>query len=288
MNPDPSADSFYPFLQETYDPLPSNSTSHFQPFDYPSQPFTTHPQQQSTSTFPSPPTPPSQNIYGSPIQQVQNHQSHHHQNGSIGHRHDGSFDDHNGMRGGSDEDENMTPAQSRRKAQNRAAQRAFRERKERHVKDLETKLASLEAAQQQSSLENERLKRHLQKVSTENEILRATSHNSNGSLSPEPAAGPLRYSPTDFYSNVLQNHNNKSPSHRVVTSDDGERLLAAGAAWDLIINHELFKKGLVDVGHVSERLKHSARCDGQGPVFSERIIVSAIEQSVASGTDDLI
>lgn len=167
-------------------------------------------------------------------------------------------------------------------------QRAFRERKERHVKDLETKLASLEAAQQQSSIENERLKRHLQKVSTENEILRATSHMGHGSLSPEPAAGPLRYSPTDFYSNVLQNHNNKHPSHRVVTSDDGERLLAAGAAWDFIIGHELFKKGLVDVGDVSERLKHCARCDGQGPVFSERVIISAIEQSVANGTDDLI
>jgi AP-1-like transcription factor len=167
-------------------------------------------------------------------------------------------------------------------------QRAFRERKEKHVKDLEAKLAGLEAAQQQSSLENERLKRDLQKISTENEILRATSHMSHGSISPEPATGPLRFKPTDFYSNVLQNHTNKSPSHRIVTSDDGERLLAAGATWDFIISHELFKKGLVDIADVSERLKNCARCDGQGPVFSERSITNAIEQSVASGTDDLL
>lgn len=167
-------------------------------------------------------------------------------------------------------------------------QRAFRERKERHVKDLEAKLAGLEAAQQQSSIENERLKRDLQKMSTENEILRATSHVGQGSISPEPATGPLRFKPTDFYSNVLQNHTNKSPSHRIVTSDDGERLLAAGATWDFIISHELFKKGLVDIADVSERLKNCARCDGQGPVFSERSITNAIEQSVANGTDDLL
>ncbi|PHH63549.1 hypothetical protein CDD81_5736 [Ophiocordyceps australis] len=193
------------------------------------------------------------------------------------------------MNKGSDEDESLTPAQSRRKAQNRAAQRAFRERKEKHVKDLEAKLANLEAAQQQASVENERLKRDLQKISTENEILRATSAMSSGhhsSLSPEPV--PMRFSSTDFYSNVLQKYPDKLPSHRVITSDDGERLMAAGATWDLIINHDLYKRGLVDVGDVSERLKSLARCDGQGPVFSESDIIEAIEQSVASGSDDLL
>lgn len=128
-------------------------------------------------------------------------------------------------------------------------------------------------------------------MSTENEILRATSHMSNGHHNPpsEPATtGPMKYSPTDFYSNVLQGHENKSPSHRVVAGDDGERLLAAGATWDFIISHDLFKRGLVDIGDVSERLKHAARCDGQGPVFSELSILEAIQQSVASGTDDLL
>lgn len=192
----------------------------------------------------------------------------------------------------SDEDD-MTPAQSRRKAQNRAAQRAFRERKERHVKDLEAKLASLEAAQQQTTTENEQLKRDLQKMSTENEILRATSQiqGANGPMSPGAApttTGPMRFNPTDFYSDLLANHTNKTPSHRVVESEKGERLLAAGATWDFIINHELFKRGLVDVGDVSERLKSQAKCDGQGPVFEERAIVRAIQESVASGSDELI
>ncbi|KAM7205627.1 fluconazole resistance protein 3 [Rhypophila sp. PSN 637] len=191
----------------------------------------------------------------------------------------------------SDEDE-LTPAQSRRKAQNRAAQRAFRERKERHVKELETRLQQLEQDNQHTSSENERLKRDLQKLSTENEILRATSLVNNtgspGSNGSPMTTGPMSYNPNAFYTDVLQNHANKTPSHRVVTSDDGERLLAAGATWDLIINHELFKKGLVDVGDVSARIKGQAKCDGQGPVFEERAILEAIEQSVASGTDELL
>ncbi|OAA42701.1 bZIP transcription factor (Fcr3) [Metarhizium rileyi] len=270
------------------------SADQFQGFEY-NQGFH-NPSQHQSSGFPGPPTPPNPAKFASqqPASQI------HHQppsaNGQLNctmsaSRSDGA-DDSNHTRVGSDEDDSLTPAQSRRKAQNRAAQRAFRERKEKHVKDLEAKLAHMEAVQQQASVENERLKRDLQKVSTENEILRATSSVSSGqnvSHSPEPTTtGPMNYNPTDFYSNVLQNHQNKFPSHRIVTSDEGERLLAAGATWDFIINHDLYKRGLVDVGDVSERLKSCARCDGQGPVFSEHAIVYAMEQSVASGSDDLL
>jgi hypothetical protein len=175
----------------------------------------------------------------------------------------------------------------------RCSQRAFRERKERHVKDLESRLQQLEQAQQETMSENERLKRDLQKISTENEILRATSLVTANSGPPganggPTTTGPMTYTPNDFYSNVLEKHTNKTPSHRIVTSDSGERLLAAGAAWEFIINHELFKRGLVDVGQVSDRIKPLAKCDGQGPVFEERDIVEAIKQSVASGSDELI
>lgn len=176
------------------------------------------------------------------------------------------------------------------------SQRAFRERKERHVKDLEAKLAELEATSQQTMTENERLKREMQKVNTENEILRATAslQGAGGGGSPGTngsaplMAGPMSYNPRDFYTNVLENHDNKTPSHRIVTSDAGEKLLAAGATWDLIVNHDLFKRGLVDVGDVSDRLKSQAKCDGQGPVFEERAILQAIEQSAASGSDELL
>ncbi|POR32571.1 Fluconazole resistance protein 3 [Tolypocladium paradoxum] len=286
---------------DAFDAVPA--AEQFAGFEFP-QDFTNPPQHQA-SGFPRPPTPPNPAAFGHQQQQLQQQQHHHRQpppqppsaNGSAngnmpGATTDVGFDEVLGGRGGSDEDDSLTPAQSRRKAQNRAAQRAFRERKEKHVKDLEIKLATLEVAQQQASVENERLKRDLEKMSTENEILRATSAMPNGHISshsPEPTTtGPMQYKPTDFYSNVLQNHQNKYPSHRIVTSDDGERLLAAGATWDFIISHELYKQGLVNVADVSERLKNLALCDGQGPVFSEQSIISAIEQSVASGSDDLL
>ncbi|KAF7555417.1 hypothetical protein G7046_g6569 [Stylonectria norvegica] len=296
------SDEFNASPPEAYDSLPANSNDQYHGFEF-NPTFNAAPAHQPAPGFPGPPTPPNNHSVFSGQQHQPQHQL---RNGSVSNgvgaipgadimtlpTSDAGLDDPNQARGGSEDDDSMTPAQSRRKAQNRAAQRAFRERKERHVKDLEVKLADLEAAQQQVSLENERLKRDLQKVSTENEILRATSQMGNGahsSHSPDATTtGPMRFNPTDFYSNVLQNHQNKTPSHRIVTSDEGERLLAAGATWDFIISHELFKKGLVDVGDVSERLKHAAQCDGQGPVFSERDILAAIQQSVASGSDDLL
>lgn len=129
-------------------------------------------------------------------------------------------------------------------------------------------------------------------MSTENEILRATSSmgNANGAPSPpEPTVtGPMKYKPTDFIQDVLEGHPNKEPSHRITTDASGQRLLAAGATWDYVISHALFKRGLVNVGGVAERLRTAARCDGQGPVFSEKDILEAIHYSVASGSDDLL
>ncbi|KAL6714326.1 DNA-binding transcription factor yap1 [Lecanora helva] len=56
---------------------------------------------------------------------------------------------------------------TKRKAQNRAAQRAFRERKERHLKDLETKVEDLEKASENANHENGRLRATVEKLSTE-------------------------------------------------------------------------------------------------------------------------
>ena len=55
----------------------------------------------------------------------------------------------------------------------RGSQRAFRERKERHVRELEEKVNNLEQASSNLVADNERLKRELARFTTENEILRA-------------------------------------------------------------------------------------------------------------------
>ncbi|EPE25206.1 bZIP transcription factor [Glarea lozoyensis ATCC 20868] len=223
-----------------------------------------------------------------PVQQLPKHTQQVNNNPALGGFDPVNYQDQERRESPSDDDE-KTPAQTRRKAQNRAAQRAFRERKERHVKELEAKLAALTQNSATVAEENERLKLQLQKTETENQILMATSHHSQRTSSQSPqATGPMSFSPTDFYSEVLIGHDNKTPSHRIVTSESGERLLAAGATWDYIIKHDLFQRGLVDVGDVSDRLKRVVRCDGQGPVFEEREILLAIEQSVASGSDELL
>ncbi|KAG6014145.1 hypothetical protein E4U54_005773 [Claviceps lovelessii] len=56
---------------------------------------------------------------------------------------------------------------SKRKAQNRAAQRAFRERKEKHLKDLETKVEELEKASEATNHENSKLRAQVQRMTTE-------------------------------------------------------------------------------------------------------------------------
>ncbi|KAF7543575.1 hypothetical protein G7Z17_g10630 [Cylindrodendrum hubeiense] len=56
---------------------------------------------------------------------------------------------------------------SKRKAQNRAAQRAFRERKERHLKDLETKVEELEKASEAANHENGRLRAQVDRMTSE-------------------------------------------------------------------------------------------------------------------------
>lgn len=125
-------------------------------------------------------------------------------------------------------------------------------------------------------------------MSTENEILKATSssHNAESVLA---HTGPMHYSPTDFYTEVLRGHDNKTPSHRIVKDPkSGGRLLAAAAAWDLIIAHPLVRQGLVDVAAVSDKLKSQAKCDGQGPVFAEEAITEAIEKSIAGASDELL
>jgi hypothetical protein len=156
--------------------------------------------------------------------------------------------------------------------------------------------------------DNERLKREVEKLATQNEILRATTtplnslahagHTSHRHLPQpipdSPIPGPLTYSPSAFHAALSAAHpsaahHNRPMSHRIhVSATTGERLLATGATWDLIQNHELFRKGMVDIGEVCDRLKNRALCDGSGPAFAEGEIMRAIEESVGGAGDELI
>lgn len=153
--------------------------------------------------------------------------------------------------------------------------------------------------------DNERLKRELDRLATQNEILRATTtpmkmthqegaqSQQTSSTSPSPkalASGPMIYSPSTF-NNAFSEHAapDEAVSHRIqISAQTGERLLATGAAWELIQSHELYRRGLVDIGEVSDRLKDKVLCDGSGPTFAESEVIKAIEDSVGAAGDELI
>lgn len=200
-------------------------------------------------------------------------------------------------RSSSEEKDGLTPAQSRRKAQNRAAQRAFRERKERHVKELEAKLTALESSTQNLQSDNERLKLALQRAKTENEILRATSGQHSPTSSSNMSASypaPMGLMPDDSAEN--EKYNVQSLTHGTVLNSADKRHgrsqngreVPAHQVWDLIQSHPMVKQGLVDITDVCERLKGLAKCDGHGPIFEEQVIWRAVEESRRSGGDELI
>lgn len=82
----------------------------------------------------------------------------------------------------------------KRKAQNRAAQRAFRERKERHLKDLETKVDELEKTSETTNHENGRLRAQVERLNTEVKEYRKRLSMSAPSVGlPTPAANSVPY-----------------------------------------------------------------------------------------------
>ncbi|TKA79154.1 hypothetical protein B0A49_02793 [Cryomyces minteri] len=215
-----------------------------------------------------------------------------------------------GERAGSNEEkENLSPAQSRRKAQNRAAQRAFRERKERHVRELETRLESLATQSQTLQTDNERLKLALRKAETENEILRATNATAMHELPLSPnldrvehpdfsASAPYRQHSVPTTTTTTMAGSIVATDGSVVHMPSTSGMLNVAMAqpgllhpmqtWDLILAHPLFQAGKVDLGGVCERLRTKAQCDGLGPVFCEADVRRAVEDAAKGGGDLLV
>ncbi|KAN0121524.1 hypothetical protein V8E52_003420 [Russula decolorans] len=91
-------------------------------------------------------------------------------------------------RSGTSQDESRL---MKRKEQNRAAQRAFRERKEKHVKDLEDQVAELEAKNMNAETQNVHLKELLKRLRDENVSLRNTSFTFSVPRNGEPSDRPF-------------------------------------------------------------------------------------------------
>ena len=96
----------------------------------------------------------------------------------------------------------------KRKAQNRAAQRAFRERKEKHLKDLETKVQDLEKASETANNENSILRAQVEKMSAElREYRKRLSTSGNGRSPPLNGGLPPYLSGRGSNNNTVNNPN---------------------------------------------------------------------------------
>jgi len=94
---------------------------------------------------------------------------------------------------------------NKRKAQNRAAQRAFRERKEKHLKDLETKVTELEKASEAANHENGLLRAQVDRLQIELREYRKRLSQNSGLLSRTPPLGGNMFLPNAASSNNSNN-----------------------------------------------------------------------------------
>jgi AP-1-like factor len=93
---------------------------------------------------------------------------------------------------------------NKRKAQNRAAQRAFRERKEKHLKDLETKVEELEKESEAANHENGLLRAQVSRLQIELREYRKRLSMNNGLLGRSPPLGNM---------NFMANSNNEAANN---------------------------------------------------------------------------
>ncbi|CAG5158194.1 uncharacterized protein ALTATR162_LOCUS5031 [Alternaria atra] len=195
----------------------------------------------------------------------------------------------------------ITPAQKRRKAQNRAAQKAFRERKERHVRDLEARISAFEKSSHSLQSENEWLRLALQCVRSETESLCDTlslfpSSSSTVSVScllPDTDVY-LPYEESSYKKSNMQPPDNGSVAKAADKEHAASRCkvkckeVSFAQAWDLVQSHPLVKQGLVRVVDVYERLRGALKCNGHDFVFEESTIWQVIEDLRQSGGDELM
>lgn len=115
-------------------------------------------------------------------------------------------------------------AKQRRRAQNRASQRAFRERKEKHVKGLENQLRDLHEKHQallhsysRQADEVRRLNERIKTLSVELDLLRANEMSLAETLVPDKfdavAYPHFVYGPPESYYNMKLNTNNMRFGH---------------------------------------------------------------------------
>ncbi|KAI5967957.1 FCR3 [Candida margitis] len=174
--------------------------------------------------------------------------------------------------------------QMKRKAQNRAAQRAFRERKETKLKELEAKLLQSEEERQKLVEQLEAIRKQNLSICTENEILRTNE----GSLTANKTTVDKFHFPQtqdDFIDEITRGTNHqvkKDTINKVYNNPEGDKLLALGAVWDYLqikVEEANLDLSTIDFNEVMDRLKGNEKCHGYGPAYPLSLVQQAVEAS---------
>lgn len=176
--------------------------------------------------------------------------------------------------------------QRKKKAQNRAAQRAFRERKETKLKDLEARLLQSEEEKQKLLDQLDMARQQNLSIQSENDVLRSRGAVSNSKFTfPE--------SQQDFIESMMSGSKHIiNPEYSKMTIYDnpdvpGAKLLAMTAVWDYIQlkaqQHDVEYQD-VDVGEIIGQLRGNERCHGYGPAYPLELVDQVVENAMVEAT----
>lgn len=172
----------------------------------------------------------------------------------------------------------------KRKAQNRLAQRAFRERKETKLKELELKLLESEVERQRLLEVLEEIKLQFISVKTENDVLRSnTGHRNNAPNS----KFTFPQSQEAFVEEMMSGQNHVINNETVSKIYDepqrpGQKVLAVGAVWDyLLLKIEEEEYENIDMMDVMSCLKGNEVCHGYGPAYPLSTVDEALKRVAA-------
>ncbi|TID28282.1 hypothetical protein CANINC_002595 [Pichia inconspicua] len=208
----------------------------------------------------------------------------------------------NGANGPSEEE-----LYQRRKAQNRAAQRAFRERKEGKLKELSGKLANAESAREKLEKQLEELKKKNMMLDLENKILQKKKEGQPTDCMDElllknaeaatsilsfkfPSAGKWDFinGTVDWkvHGGVDQTDIEANKLGYSYENEEGEKVLTVSAVWDYLVEFSKLNDNVVlNIPEIMAELRGKEKCHGFGPAYPLRLVNQIVVQHIEDNDD---
>ncbi|QPG74698.1 hypothetical protein FOA43_002031 [Brettanomyces nanus] len=173
----------------------------------------------------------------------------------------------------------------RRKAQNRAAQRAFRERKEGKLRELSAKLDMAESEKRELQKQLQDLKQKNSMLDMENKLLHKDSTSppqhlspSNGSFAfPQFTREKFIEGSVDMNKHIWNDDMLGSKRYDV----DHTSLLTASAVWDYLVEFGKMNEEIeVDIPGIMNDLKGKEVCHGYGPAYSLGLVTATLKKHI--------